>query len=224
MLKLSYIFDLLFPVDCLGCGRAGEWWCKNCSLNLKIAPKYCVNCKIGRGYLCAKCRPILGLNDLAVALDYRQNLVRRSIQVLKFYGVSAVAEFLAKSLLDASQILSGHDWLVVPIPVTDKKRRQRGFNQSELLAKPLAANRGWDYQPTILQRANQRRSQVGLDRQQRLKNLKNCFIVKQNLKNKNIILIDDVLTTGATLTAAAQALRLAGVARVSAIVVAHDFS
>lgn len=167
--------------------------------------------------------------------NYRNPVIRRMIWQLKYRGDTGIARLFANRMYDelCEELAELGEWMnfrepiLVPIPVSKSKMRQRGFNQSAAICKALSEideNRFFTYRPNVLYKIKDTASQAHVkDRRQRLQNLKDSFGIKDIMlvKNKNIILLDDVLTTGSTLTEAAATLKKAGVANVIWIVVAH---
>ncbi len=142
----------------------------------------------------------------------------------KFQGDPGWAAPLAGRMRTApgvEQALAAADWLL-PVPLSDQRLKERGFNQALLLARQLDARRtraGW------LLRLRATEAQSGLDRGQRLRNLRGAFAVEPlaaaQIAGRRLLLVDDVMTTGATLQAAAAALREAGAAHIAAVVLAR---
>ncbi len=112
------------------------------------------------------------------------------------------------------------DW-VVPIPLSALRLRERGYNQASLIARPLAWQIGKPFRPGALSRVVATRSQVGLNREQRRANVRQAFRAAPDVAQKRVLLVDDVATTGATMDAAARALRQTGAVAVIAITVAR---
>jgi len=112
--------------------------------------------------------------------------------------------------------------IVVPIPLSDKRRKERGYNQVALVAMPLADSLKWLYKPQALKRVRETRSQVGLSLEERRVNVTNAYQADAGLvRDKSVLLMDDVATTGATLSAAASALSVAGAKKVYALTLAR---
>jgi len=118
-------------------------------------------------------------------------------------------------------ILNFNDNLVVPVPLSGKRLCWRGFNQAELLARKIAENYGLGLDANNLIRIKHKKPQAKLDEVHRQENIKGCFVWRgNNLNKKNIILIDDVVTTGATLNECAKILKASGAGEVWGLVVA----
>jgi len=143
---------------------------------------------------------------------------KKLVSALKFSGVQAAAEPMA--ILLAALLPSGTD-VVVPVPTATSRARLRGYDQAVLLAKQLARQAGADYLPCLLRRGQHR--QVGASRGQRLTQMQDSFMLRRmdRLAGRHVILVDDVLTTGATLEAAAALIKKAGAKRVGAVVFAR---
>src|SRR3989344_3695189 len=154
---------------------------------------------------------------LAAASSYQNTIVREIIHSLKYGRATAALKpiekiiklYLEKIIPDS--IVNSHNFVIVPIPLHSSKLRSRGFNQSELIAKKLAA---YCSLPTThcLIRIKNTASQTKLKKEERLKNIENCFTLKnpQEISGKNIILVDDVFTSGATMREAVKILKNAG--------------
>jgi ComF family protein len=111
---------------------------------------------------------------------------------------------------------------VIPVPLGKKRLRDRGYNQVSIIAFPLALKLGLNYLPRGLVRIRETESQVGLNVKERNENVKNAFLANsRHVAGKNILLIDDVATTGATLTSCTNALRLGGASNVFAVTLAR---
>jgi len=226
----NYLLDLVFPVQCLGCGQGDLYLCARCLESILLIDYFvCPVCRrpSANGQTCLNCQSKTRLDGLIYALNYEQPLVRQAIHAIKYSFIQdlmpTVAELLIK-VLDQSRFHQDFRAdVVVPIPLHRQKLAQRGFNQAKLLAEILAQKYSWKIDNKILQRTKSTRSQTGLPRLRRLTNVKDIFSVKapESIKNKNIILVDDVCTTGATLEEAAKILKQHGAAKVWAITLAR---
>lgn len=148
--------------------------------------------------------------------------LRRVLLSLKYHRDLAMGLGLAQKL---QRFLSTQEWevdAVVPVPLAQQRLMQRGYNQVDLFARPLALAHQADYLPVALQRQKETASQVGLSVDERFNNMRAAFKAQQEMvKGKRIALLDDVMTTGATLSAAAQALRESGASHVYALTIAR---
>lgn len=166
---------------------------------------------------------------------YRTPAVRTMIWRLKYRGDKSVAAIFAKRMYDqlCEELAEAALWrnftkpILVAIPVSRRKLRLRGFNQSAAICKALSdidENRFFHYQPNVLYKIKDTQSQARVkDKKSRLQNLKDSFAIKDKslVADQNIILLDDVLTTGATLTEATNILKIAGARNIIWVVIAH---
>jgi ComF family protein len=123
-----------------------------------------------------------------------------------------------------AEFLSGLGWpvnVVIPIPLGKRRIKERGYNQVEMISMPLAEKLGIPYTSKALVRARETRSQVGLSAEERLQNVNGAFEARTKALGKTILLVDDVATTGATLSSGAEALYSAGAEEVFAFTVAR---
>lgn len=218
---LEAILSVLAPHDCLGCGREGSLVCADCNRShFPVVPERCYKCHaLGPGgKTCIKCRRTSKLGYVNVATLY-DGLAKEILYKLKFERAYAGAKAIAE--LCADVFPEDFNGLLVPIPTASVRRRQRGYDQSELITHNLANLQGVQLKSVLSRRGNSR--QVGTKRAERLDQLKDVFYVPYPhlVKGKNVLLVDDVLTTGATLEAAATVMRRAGAKTVSAIVFAQ---
>jgi ComF family protein len=148
--------------------------------------------------------------------------LRNALHRLKYNRDIALGEILARPMI---RILGLTTWkvdLVVPVPISLSRRSERGYNQAALLARPLALFYGLEYRPKALIKSRETRSQVGLTVEERKANVHDAFFAEQRLvKGKNILVVDDVTTSGATLNACAQVLRIAGAQEVYCLTLAR---
>lgn len=196
------ILNFLFPQKCLGCGKKNEILCPECLRRIDY-PTF------------------LKTNNILAATDYNDELAKRAIWLLKYRGIKTLSKPLAELIRQRTlEKIKIKNPVFIPIPLSPKRLRERGFNQSELIAKYLSDN----VITNVLYKTRETDSQVSLkDREKRLNNLKDSFGVKnpELVADKNIILIDDVSTTGATIAEAKKILKEAGAKRVIGIVVAR---
>jgi len=148
--------------------------------------------------------------------------IRNALHRVKYRRDVALAEALMRPMINYVFSLGWGVNLVAPVPLSNKRLGERGYNQADLLAKPLALGMGLNYQPKALQRGRDTRSQVDLNLAQRRENVKDAFSAKGKLiDGKAILIVDDVATSGSTLDACAEALWLAGASDVYGVTLAR---
>lgn len=221
--------DFLLPMRCLGCRREGGLLCEPCIAALpRLLPPYCDICA-DRGIVgeCRQCReqarqqgrPLDGLR----APYLFQGAIRDAIHSFKYENARAAAPLLGRLLAEylADNPLPGE--VLTPVPLHPRKLRERGYNQAELLARETGKIVGLPVDAKLLYRVRNTPAQARTaNRQQRLDNIADAFAVRGDLNGRALILIDDVSTTGSTLTAAAAALKQAGAASVWALTLARE--
>lgn len=219
MAILESILKTLAPHNCLVCGEEDDLICVWCGLDsLPQIPARCYNCYSAteNSTVCKKCKRQGPLRHVWVRTEY-EDLAKQLIHAYKIgharSGASIIANFMKESIpyLD--------DVVLVPIPTATSRVRQRGFDHTRLISKHLSRSMNAPYL-FALTRVGQTK-QVGTKRGQRKAQLKGAFRASQSLKGQHILLIDDVVTTGATLQEAARTCRKAGAKIVDAVVFAQ---
>ena len=219
--------DALLPPRCVGCGRRGAEVCTNCIDGLRaLGPDTCPRCAMPSmgGRICRRCARSEPLLRAILARYVFEGTIRAAILALKYRARTRLAPFLGSALeatLAARPLMTD---VVVPVPLTPERQRSRGFNQAELLARPLAAAHGSAFEPDVLQRTRETRQQTELPARERMRNVLGAFSVSrpEAVAGKRVLLVDDVCTTGATLAACAAPLLEAGADGVWGVVVARD--
>jgi ComF family protein len=200
---LDQLLEALFPAHCVACGVGGAWLCPAC---IAAVP--------GRGALSPVAWLHVGTGDLdeALALSPHVYPLREAVHGLKYGGMRVLADPLAALLAAGWQARGAPPVdLVVPVPLHRAQLRRRGYNQAGLLAAHLGERIDVAYLPAGLRRLRETRSQVGLSAEERMANVQGAFTCDAPaVSGARVVLIDDVLTTGATLSACAHALRAAG--------------
>lgn len=224
----ALLTDFFFPPRCIGCARAGFAFCPHCAQAVPpVLPPICAHCgrpQTRSGDLCLPCHK--GERDafalVRVATVYK-NPLRPAIHGLKYGGQPELGGLLARYLIAVAQqppwtaILPEIDG-VIPVPLHAERMAERGYNQSALLAGGLAGGTGLELREAWLRRERLTRSQVGLNAAERQQNVADAFQADPAVQGKRLLLVDDVFTTGATLSACAQALRKAGAGAVYGLV------
>lgn len=210
---LQFFLQLLFPARSPG-GVAGVWLSDDEKNRLRTFP---IRLE-GRPL---RDRGVAHLDRIAAAGRYATPLMRQAIRTYKYTRVPSLAEPLADLLVPASYLLeASHDVALCPIPLHWIRLFDRGFNQSELLARSLSAVRGWPVLP-LLKRVRSTGYQAQRAHADRRAAIEGAFAVRSGwLLPRHVVLIDDIATTGSTLDACACALKDAGVLTVEAVVLA----
>ena len=218
--------DIIYPgsVGCPLC-NSRDCQCRRIMLEKFSARQACLRCgKFGiSSTICPECYLRgEGFPDRVLALAPYEGKVREGVHRLKYKGDRRVAQFFADLLLAGPGQELGKVDLIMPVPLHGSRLRERGFNQALLLAEHLSSSLGISLAKDTLIKQHQTQAQSGLNRRDRLNNLNNAFSLKGQviLKNKTILLVDDVITTGATLEACGLPLRAAGVTALKAICIA----
>jgi competence protein ComFC len=218
--------DLLFPPACAGCGRAGSRWCPECASTVQhpIEP-ICEICGVpleGAGTLCGECRANRPCYSALRSWSVFDGPVRNALHRLKYRRDLGLGDALTAGLVEYLRWLHWTVDLVVPVPLGKGRLSERGYNQVALIARPLSMAMRLAYAPDALIRGQETRSQVGLTRAQRQENVRNAFRANQaRVTGRIVLLMDDVATTGSTLSSCAQAVRAAGARDVFAFTVSR---
>lgn len=226
--KLIYDFflDLIFPKKCVNCGEFGSFCCSKCLSKIKpIQTQVCPKCgKISdKGKWCSGCKGKSNLSGMIVAADYRVGPTKELIHHLKYNSILELSPVLADLLIDQLiDIDFRGNIIITSVPLHRRRENERGFNQAEVLARIIGQKIGYKYQP-LLKRRIHKKTQVELSGRERRQNLVGMFMAidEKIIKNKTIILVDDVSTTGTTLEECAKILRDAGARQVWGLVVAR---
>ncbi|MFA5131443.1 MAG: ComF family protein [Patescibacteria group bacterium] len=209
----NFLLDLLFPLECLNCRREGAHLCNRCFREIKF------NDKNNQAKLKINLK-VPALDNIAIAGDYENALWRLLITKYKYNFIEPLGLILTRFLIE---FWNSENWkpdYVIPIPLSKKRLRWRGFNQAEIIAREFSSH--FNYELTLdLKRERHGVPQASLSESERLANMESAFVwTGRDLNGCTILLIDDVVTTGATLNEAARTLRAAGASRVCALVLA----
>lgn len=207
------INDTIFPPRCLGCGTIGNWICQNCTnRHLTTTLPECGVCRrLSSGFDTHEgCRtPSFPISKLLIKWRYSE-LPKRIMRTFKYHFRYRILQTIVDPCLDLVRRHIPPDTLLVPVPSATSSVRHRGFNQSQLIAKYIAARLGYEtIQP--LKRTQTSTHQAGLAREERLKLKESSFYLdsyyRLKLAHRKLAIIDDVCTTGKTLTACARILK-----------------
>jgi len=217
--------DWLLPPRCAGCGKRGYRFCPECQeATTIIGDEHCECCgrPLKPAGLCGPCQKRRPAFTQARGWGIHEGRLRDAIHNLKYRRDVGLGEVLSRQMIE---VLSHLDWdldIVLPVPLAPNRLRERGYNQSALLARPIALRLGLPYRPNLVRRVRETRSQVGLSRPERYQNVAGAFKADPDqVSGMSVLLVDDVTTTGATLEAVVEALRQAGAKEVYAITLAR---
>src|SRR5438270_3577271 len=232
---LEAAVSLLYPPVCTICGktvRAGEYLCKDCEAKtIRIVPPFCEKCSesfegsISEPFTCANCAHRTMHFDAAVAAYRGRGVVRQIIHEFKYGRQIHLQHLVARWLcaaLDDERLRGRKFDIIVPVPLHPTRQRERGFNQASLLADLLTARVSVPCKP-VLKRVRYITTKTELDRAERMENLDNRFRLRRNanVRGLRVLLIDDVLTTGSTLSECARILKRSGAISVYAATAAR---
>lgn len=199
--------------------------------------------KLGEGYLCKKCGEKLEEYKLNLIeettlkdfenikiqkfyiMEYR-DIIRKEILQYKFNGKAYLYKMFCEIIVKnkkTCEFLKNYD-IIIPVPVHKSRKRWRGYNQSELIAKELAKRLGLKTDPNVLIKIKNNHVQSKLNKKERMKNVKNVYKVinKEKINNKNIIIFDDIYTTGATINECIKELKSANANKIGVLILAKD--
>ncbi len=215
---LHAILDLIYPPRCAGCGDfAGAWWCASCDARACwLSPEQTARFAEIEGH-----EPLM-----VISAAHFEPPLREAIHALKYEGVPHVASALSAHMVHAWRTSSPPiaPTVLVPVPLHSRRERERGYNQSLLLANDVGRALALPVQPRALRRVRhtEKQAQLESDIAVRLANVRDAFAAEARIvRGQRVMLVDDVFTTGATLVACAAALRVAGAAEVIALTLAR---
>jgi ComF family protein len=230
------VLDTLFPIFCLACETEGFWLCDQCLFKIQLLDfQLCPACEANiteKGALCPACRESRksSLDSLIVSVSYENPVIKKLIHNLKYRFVADIAKPLADLMVKAllRNDLPIPDY-IMPIPLHPRRLRWRGFNQSLLLAETISENLAPLMKievQDILERQKYNQPQMKIKKyQERLENVKSIFGLKEqspDLKNKTVLLVDDIATTGATLEECAKVIKEKGARKIFGVVISRQ--
>lgn len=233
------VLDIIFPKYCVNCKKFGDFLCPDCFSRLSFNTKnICLVCGLPSydGLTHPGCRRKYAVDGSFTGIVFN-SISKKLIYQFKYKPyLTGLKNFLGDLLYESliqyeefnkilSQVEKDTERIVfVPIPLHSKKLKKRGYNQAEILAKILAKKFD-SHVSNCLIRTRETRSQVGLNKSERQENIKGAFDFKNNsadFKNTRVVLVDDVLTTGATFSDAASVLKHHGAGEVWAVAFAKE--
>ena len=175
--------------------------------------------------LCAKCRSNPPAYQMMRSWAVFDSPIQNGLHTMKYRGNIAFGESLAMQMVEFVRSLHWPIEVLIPVPLGKKRLEERGYNQVGLVARPLAYQLGWMYEPKALWKTRETRSQVGLTAVQRSANVQDAYQADPKVvRQQNILLMDDVATTGSTISACTQALLSADAKEVYVLTIARALS
>lgn len=227
---VSFVKDILFPVYCVACNAEGEWWCEECrskrSIGLILRCPACDK-PTARGEACASCSVTSYLNGATSVSVYQENSpLGKLIRQCKYAYAKDIARVWDDILRGVAPQFGNQippQAVIIPVPLHQRRERERGFNQAELLATIFSKVLGNTLLSQALVRTRYTNQQAKLARPERFKNIADAFTYKNTTPAPaEVVLVDDVFTTGATLEECAKVLKANGSRWVWGLTLARD--
>jgi ComF family protein len=226
MKYLDYFWDIVFPKKCINCKKEGTYLCEDCFSLIEINPfQYCLCEKLKKMDKCDNCKN-KSLDKILSAASFNNKILKRAIYKLKYDYIEDMAQPMALLVLTHLYLMEekiDKSFIVIPVPLSPKKKRRRGFNQSEKIGKIITETTNLDLCLDGLFKIKENKPQMELNKKERTKNIKNCFRAeKEKIEGKNILLLDDVYTTGSTMEECAKTLKQSGAKKVWGLTIARE--
>ncbi|MBI2676789.1 MAG: ComF family protein [Candidatus Yanofskybacteria bacterium] len=236
----DFLFDLLFPIHCLGCRQIqnasdpDKHLCRLCFEKINLRKGFeCAFCSspASQGETCPFCKKNHYLDFIWIAASYEEPLVKKMLWALKYKFIVSAKKPLGKLLIkflkekNKDRFFDSYrsEVVLIPLPLHRLRLNWRSYNQSELLAEELAGEFKLEIAVGVLERTKNKKPQAEIEnKEERIKNTEGIFVCPrpEKIKNKTVVLVDDIATTGATLDECARILKEAGAKKVIGLVVA----
>ena len=213
------------PSQCLGCGGFGGYLCSSCeSGSTRLSPPYCRICAQPRsnGRTCGECASTSPPIDGIRAPYLMEGAIREAVHALKYRNHRAAASTLGGLLAQWVETSCVPGDMLVPVPLHKRRIRERGYNQSALLAKEVSTRTGLPLAEDVVIRTRDTPPQVSLSHVERVRSVEGSFQYVGNVREQRTILVDDVVTTGSTMFACASALKAGGAKTVWGVALARE--
>ena len=217
---LGFVLDLVFPKRCVQCNASGEFMCPDCLAKVTpVAGETCERCALPlRPFeTCSVCSERGFEFDSTKAVFVMEGVVAKAVHNLKYNDIRALAPVMGGMMANLLKEDGYSADMVVPVPLHPARMRERGYNQSELLAKVIATECDLELNSGVLKRTVKTAPQVSFrNLKERAGAMAGAFELNKlvYIKGRSILLIDDVVTTGSTVNSCTKALKSAGAARV----------
>ena len=218
---LDTALNFIFPPICGFCNKIGEGYlCQNCKRKITCSNLYLNQIKLYQD------KDIL-IDEHFYLFSYT-GIIREKILQYKFEDKAYLANTIYEFFMNNEKLygfLKKYD-IMIPIPISSSRKRERGYNQSEILARKISKMAGIPIEMQVLKKEKHNQPQSSLNKQQRRENVKNVYKVQNELKiqNKEILLFDDIYTTGSTANECARMLKIAGSSTVGILTIANDLT
>lgn len=212
---LHILLEAIFPEKCLGCKKNGVILCDLCLANIRSAERETAR-------------------NIIACFDYRDPIIKKALWDLKYKNKRHIAEILGRELYSRNieeladmKILSGIPILVIPVPLSKMRKKERGYNQAELIARHFIAcapAETFELASDAVVKIKNTPPQARIaNRNKRLANIKGAFNLKENsqIRGRTIIIVDDITTTGGTINEIMKILKSAGARKITGFAVAH---
>lgn len=229
---INFIKDTISPKVCYSCKIEWHFLCLQCLQKINKYSSFCYVCKLNSDNfeIHKKCKKYVFFDKIIVYTHYKNNTIKKLIKDAKYYGRQEVLyDFwlqLSTMFLENENISIKTDYIIIPSPMHFLRKLSRWYNQSEILAKTIALKTGINYNKYVLKKIKNTKQQSKLQKHERDNNLKDCFKVNkkyiEDVKGKNIILVDDVISTWATINEISKVLKEAWVKKVIWLIIASD--
>lgn len=213
---LSNIINLIYPTVCGICGEISkEDICNKCKVKIRKFQRSKKHIYLTKNF------------DAHMYLFDYQGIIRQKILQYKFGEKTYISKCFTKVILNDEKIcrfLKNYD-IIIPVPISNKRKKTRGYNQSELIASKLAKQmKNLKYTTKVLYKKKDTLPQSTLDKEKRIENIKGAYYIKneQILKNKKVLLIDDIFTTGSTVNECSKILKQAEAKEIGIFTLAKD--
>lgn len=237
--ELKKVLDFMFPQTCIICGKLSkDYICEVCEKRFNkykengiidnkkmIMDKLNIhNINLKQNYYLVEGQKIYW-EKMIYCFNYK-SIVRKYILQYKFFGKVYLSRFFSYQILKnpkINQIFKNYD-IIIPVPMDSKKKSERGYNQTELIINLVSNKRDILVENRVLYKAKNTKTQSTLSLNERYENIKNAFLVKniEKIKDKKVIIFDDIYTTGATVNEISKILKNAGVKKILVLVIARD--
>lgn len=198
------VLEIIYPIRCGGCGNKGDVLCKECVGSLRVVEgeATCPVCGrwVGKRTVCGECiQKKRGFQEGYYGF-YFENRLRDAIHAFKFQGRKDVGKYLIYLIREKIISFSGCLDCIIPVPVTENRLKERGFNQSFVIGEEISRITGKPVFHSILYKIKETMDQYSLNKDERRKNIKGAFAIKNSdeIKGKRVLIVDDLFTTGYT--------------------------